>query len=94
MEDPKKRRFSYEDKIQDYFTKEESPSFSWYRVAMFESLNIHSSVEDNDPEDAHFFLDHFNASVEFKVELSHPKDPGHVYWGVGECKDTSYGLLV
>ncbi|KAI5840757.1 hypothetical protein DFP73DRAFT_174239 [Morchella snyderi] len=84
MEDPKKRRFSYGDRTQDYFTKEESPNFSWYRVAMFESLNIHSSIEDDDPEDAHFFLDHFNTSVEFKVELSHSKDPDHVYWGVGE----------
>lgn len=57
-------------------------------MAKFESINKPSFLEDEDVEDAHFFLDHFHTSAELKVKLSDPRNPNNIYWGVGECKET------
>lgn len=78
-------RYLYEETVQYYFTQANLPSFSWYRVAMFESINRTSFMEDEHAEDAFFFIDHFHTSAELKVQLSHPLNPNNTLWAYGEC---------
>lgn len=84
-DDPDGAHFPGGRKVQDYFEKAHLPGFSWYRMAMFESVNKSSFIENEAVEDAQFFLDHFHIPSELKVKLCDPWNPNTIYWGIGEC---------
>lgn len=81
---PEKAQVSQE-KLLDYFPDGRLPEFSWYRVAMFESINKPGFMQDEDVEDGNFFLDHFHTSAELRLKLNDPWNPNTTFWGNGEC---------
>lgn len=76
------------EKLLDYFSDGHLPEFSWYRVAMFESINRTGFMRDEDVEDGNFFLDHFHTSAELRLKLNDPWNPNTTFWGTGECMQT------
>lgn len=83
-----------QDKLLDYFPSSRLPGFSWYRVAMFESINRVSFMKDEDIEDGHFFLDHFHTSAELRLKLNDPLNPSATLWGSGECMETPFSKVL
>lgn len=77
-----------QEKVLAYFPESRLPEFSWYRVAMFESINKTSFMEDEDFEDGNFFLDHFHTAAELRLKLNDPLNPNTTFWGSGECMET------
>lgn len=78
-----------QEKLLDYFPESRLPEFSWYRVAMFESINKTSFMGDEDFEDGNFFLDHFHTAAELRLKLNDPLNPNTTFWGSGECMEPS-----